>query len=115
VIAAMVGALKAGKTYVPLDPNYPEGRLSWMLEHAQAAALLTNDLNLIAAQRLASSGVHLINTHRLAAVDRDIDLPAPAPDRLASLPQPLASTAQPPRLMQNHPNPPPLPLLPSIR
>src|SRR5205085_2629663 len=75
--------LKAGKTYVPLDPNFPPERLSWILEHAQAGALLTNDRNLIAAQRLAASGVRLINIDRLSAIDREIDLPAPGPDRLA--------------------------------
>ncbi|PYS31233.1 MAG: non-ribosomal peptide synthetase, partial [Acidobacteria bacterium] len=65
MIAAMLGALKAGKTYVPLDPNYPGDRLSGILEDAQAGALLTNDRNLIAAQRLASSGVRLINIDSL--------------------------------------------------
>ncbi len=34
MIAALLGELKAGKTYVPLDPSYPKERLVYMLEDA---------------------------------------------------------------------------------
>jgi amino acid adenylation domain-containing protein len=104
MIAAMLGALKAGKTYVPLDPNYPPERLSWILEHAQAGALLTNNRNLIAAQRLVSSGVRLINIDRLGAVDDEIDLPESGPDRLAYILYTSGSTGEPKGVMQNHRN-----------
>lgn len=40
-IAAMLGVLKAGGIYVPLDPNYPPQRLRFMLDDADPAALLT--------------------------------------------------------------------------
>ena len=41
--AAILGALKAGAAYVPLDPDYPEGRLRWVLEDCGARVLLTED------------------------------------------------------------------------
>ena len=47
MIAAMLGALKAGKTYVPLDPHHPAERLAQIIEHSQATAILTNNKNLI--------------------------------------------------------------------
>ena len=41
MIVAILGMLKAGGTYVPLDPDYPQERLAFMLEDSQAAVILT--------------------------------------------------------------------------
>ena len=41
MVIALLATLKSGGAYVPLDPNYPAERLVYMLENAQAAALLT--------------------------------------------------------------------------
>jgi amino acid adenylation domain-containing protein len=41
VIIALLGILKAGATYVPLDPTHPPIKTSFMLEDAQVALLLT--------------------------------------------------------------------------
>ncbi|HEX5882907.1 MAG TPA: amino acid adenylation domain-containing protein [Pyrinomonadaceae bacterium] len=38
---AVLAVLKAGAAYVPLDPEYPSERLSFMLEDASASAVLT--------------------------------------------------------------------------
>jgi len=38
---AMLGVLKAGAAYVPLDPGYPGDRVSYILEDCQAKLLLT--------------------------------------------------------------------------
>ena len=39
----VLGILKAGAAYVPLDPAYPEPRLAFMLADAQAPVLVTQD------------------------------------------------------------------------
>ena len=57
VIAAMLGALKAGKIYVPLKPSSPPQRLTGMLHDATAALLITNNHNLALASQLALPGM----------------------------------------------------------
>jgi len=42
MIAALLGVLKAGATYVPLDPEFPAQRLSAMLEDAAPKALVAS-------------------------------------------------------------------------
>jgi amino acid adenylation domain-containing protein len=41
MVVAILGILKAGAAYVPLDPAYPQERLAFMLEDTQATVLLT--------------------------------------------------------------------------
>ncbi|HEX7184126.1 MAG TPA: amino acid adenylation domain-containing protein [Thermoanaerobaculia bacterium] len=39
----VLGVLKAGAAYVPLDPSYPRERLAWMLEDSGAEIVLTRE------------------------------------------------------------------------
>ena len=48
MVVAMLGILKAGGTYVPLDPSYPRERLALMLEDTRAPVVLTQE-HLVAA------------------------------------------------------------------
>jgi len=41
MVAALLGVLKAGAAYVPLDPNFPQSRLNYYAEDAKLAVLLT--------------------------------------------------------------------------
>lgn len=41
MIAALLGVLKVGAAYVPLDPSYPANRLAFMAEQAALALLIT--------------------------------------------------------------------------
>ncbi len=41
MVVAILGILKAGAAYVPMDPAYPRERLRFLLEDAQAKVLLT--------------------------------------------------------------------------
>jgi len=42
MVVTLLGILKAGAAYLPLDPDYPVERLAYMLEDAQPACVLTN-------------------------------------------------------------------------
>ena len=41
MIISILGIMKAGGTYIPIDPNYPQERIEYMLEEASASVLLT--------------------------------------------------------------------------
>src|SRR6476646_3372602 len=61
VIAAILGVLKTGRIYVPLDPAVPAARTSVMLQDSQARLVLTNSQNLVHAGQLAQDGQQIIN------------------------------------------------------
>jgi non-ribosomal peptide synthetase component F len=42
MMVGLMGILKAGGVYVPLDSNYPADRLNYMLEHSQVKVLVSN-------------------------------------------------------------------------
>lgn len=43
LVVALVGILKCGAAYVPIDPSYPEDRRSYILETSTASVLLTQE------------------------------------------------------------------------
>jgi len=44
MIIAMLGVLKAGAGYIPLDPSYPAARLSYMINDAELNTIISNQL-----------------------------------------------------------------------
>lgn len=42
LVATLVGVLRAGCAYVPLDPEYPQERLRYILEHARVACSIVD-------------------------------------------------------------------------
>lgn len=42
LVATLIGVLRAGCAYVPLDPEYPRERVRYMLEHARAAVAIVD-------------------------------------------------------------------------
>ncbi len=43
MIAAMFAVLKSGKTYVPVEPFFPQDRIAFMMQDAKADFILTNE------------------------------------------------------------------------
>lgn len=76
MIVGLLGILKAGGAYLPLDPTYPQERLSFMLEEAQASIVLTHTSEL--ADNSSSSIASLFRSwgdrqHGLSVVCLDDD------------------------------------------
>jgi amino acid adenylation domain-containing protein len=57
MLVAVLGILKAGAAYIPLDPYYPSERLAYMLADAAPQFLVTHAL---LADRLAGSSAHRV-------------------------------------------------------
>jgi amino acid adenylation domain-containing protein len=62
LVVAMLGVLKAGGAFLPLDPTYPSERLAFMLSDAQAPVLITQ------AELLADLTDHAA---QVVCIDRD--------------------------------------------
>ncbi|HEX6288076.1 MAG TPA: amino acid adenylation domain-containing protein, partial [Herpetosiphonaceae bacterium] len=107
LIVGLLGILKAGGCYVPLDPTYPQERLHFMLEDAQVSVLLTQ-AHLV--ERLHAEGTrhpaHLVRLDadwpQIAQQRRDTPSSGAQPDHLAYLIYTSGSTGTPKGVLVPH-------------
>ena len=59
MVVAIVGVLKTGAAYLPLDPEYPKARLEYMLADARPAVVLTTES--LPQQLPRSEGIELLS------------------------------------------------------
>src|SRR5262249_49741181 len=59
-VVAILGVLKSGHFYVPLDPSFPSERLSALLNDGQIRMILTENKHLRWAQELGGRGCTVI-------------------------------------------------------
>jgi amino acid adenylation domain-containing protein len=106
VVVAVLAVLKAGKTYVPLDPLYPAARLADLLTDAEAGLILTSGRYRSAAERAAGhAALPIIDTDDLdpAAPGDDLGLRI-SPDAIAYMLYTSGSTGRPKGVIQKHRN-----------
>ncbi|MEM7586450.1 MAG: amino acid adenylation domain-containing protein, partial [Acidobacteriota bacterium] len=84
MLVAMLGILKAGGTYVPLDPSYPQERLAFMIEDARISVLIQHAAT---AERTsfnetvsAHQALTVVDLRQLVAVSPESDDAAPEVD-----------------------------------
>lgn len=104
-LIAVLGVLKAGKIYLPLDPSYPFDRLQFMLRDAEPQSILTNRQTLALCGALASDRIPIVNvdeTHG-GSNPRNPGLTI-APDAFAYILYTSGSTGQPKGIADSHRN-----------
>lgn len=96
---ALLGILKAGAAYVPLDNGYPKARIEYILDHSQAKLLITANAD-------ANWTIPAVTVEQaLSQSDGDMEPGiAIAPGQLAYLIYTSGSTGQPKGVMVEHGN-----------
>jgi acyl-coenzyme A synthetase/AMP-(fatty) acid ligase/thioesterase domain-containing protein/acyl carrier protein len=104
-ILAIMGVLKAGKIYIPLDSDYPKNQLAYALSDSTATLLVTNTANLPLARQLSGGSCRIINLDaldtNLATDNLNLSL---SPDYPVAIYYTSGSTGQSKGVLKNHRN-----------
>ncbi|HEY0735649.1 MAG TPA: amino acid adenylation domain-containing protein, partial [Herpetosiphonaceae bacterium] len=101
LIVALLGVLKAGAAYVPLDPSYPQERLRFMLDDSRAAVIIAEESTV---ERLPTGGhasICRIDQLRQPAI-LPHSLPKVHPDNLCYIIYTSGSTGAPKGVQISH-------------
>ena len=75
-VAAVLGILTAGQTYVPLDPFWPDARITTILEKSPISIILTQPWHVAeCCDRFGSLGCHLIDVSEAARCNTSVTIP----------------------------------------
>lgn len=100
MIIGLLAILKAGGSYVPLDPSYPQDRLMFMLEDTQAPLLITHSL---LAGKFQSYQGRVLEIDKLEGKEKKENLgPTSTPSNLAYAIYTSGSTGKPKGVLIEH-------------
>jgi amino acid adenylation domain-containing protein len=105
MIIGVLGILKAGAAYVPIDPNYPQERIEFMLEDSGISVLLTQSFlldKLPSFELVHPLQVICLDDETFTAGSKENPSPKTTPDNLAYIIYTSGSTGQPKGVMIEH-------------
>ncbi|MEZ0601060.1 amino acid adenylation domain-containing protein [Paraburkholderia sp. IW21] len=97
MVVALIGVLKAGAAYLPIDPDYPAERIAYLLNDAKPAVVLTQPhLRERVVVAVASIDVEILTVDELLDTNATLVTPVEvAPEQLAYLIYTSGSTGKP--------------------
>ncbi|MGB3639410.1 MAG: amino acid adenylation domain-containing protein, partial [Rivularia sp. (in: cyanobacteria)] len=102
-IVGLLGILKSGAAYVPLDPTYPQQRLKFMLEDSQVSLLLSTHTSLTVLPECKVRVISLDTDWDIISQHSQTNLPcAITPDKLAYIIYTSGSTGTPKGVAVSH-------------
>lgn len=106
LMVATLGVLKAGAGYVPLDPEFPDDRIAFMIEDSGAPVVVTGALHAAAVETIAPATVRIDADWPEIAAAGDDSRPAGGarPDSLAYAIYTSGSTGKPKGVLVEHRN-----------
>jgi arthrofactin-type cyclic lipopeptide synthetase B len=104
MIIGLLGVLKAGAGYVPIDPAYPLDRISFTLQDSAPAALLMQAATRERVAALEVPQIDLDSAHLKAELDSNPQIPELTPAHLAYVIYTSGSTGLPKGVMVEHRN-----------
>jgi non-ribosomal peptide synthetase component F len=105
MISAILGVLKSGKAYVPLDLSHPVSTSGYIIDDTRVKLILTDNGNLSTATELAKGQCELLNIEELGGkFSPENPSLTISPDSLAYIRYTSGSTGQPKGVMENHYN-----------
>lgn len=101
----LLSTQKAGKTFIPLNLNFPETRLSSILNTLERGSILVDEATVDLASRISNENFHLIRIDNLAQTNpRAYSTPTYDPQALSWIIFTSGSTGQPKGVMQTYRN-----------
>ena len=104
MVAAVLGVLKAGHAYVPLDPGAPVGRLRQVWADAEPVAIVTTEMDVATARELADGRPVIVSDQLEDTGTGHCEPVNIAPTAPAYILYTSGSTGQPKGVVQNHRN-----------
>lgn len=103
MVVGILAVLKAGGAYIPLDPNYPVERLSFMLSDSQASLLITKQ-EILEKLSLSSAKTVCLDIHfdQIAQESQENPISTSKADNLAYIIYTSGSTGTPKGVLGTH-------------